>query len=325
MSYQTVRGHFLSADKVHKIPYSIFTPQQGAPKGIIQIIHGMSECAARYEQGGTVGALCEGGYIVCSSDYLGHGGAVNSPDEYGDVADANLLIEDIRSLRTLLRTKYRHLPYFFLGHSMGSFLLRRYLQDHPDEMDGAMIMGTSGGNDPAAAGWLISKAACLIGLGRKKAPLFASIMRASCNRQLKPAGKGDDWLVSDPALLAPWKGNVDHGFPFTCRGYAALFGLMKTICDEEFVANTPRSVPIYLLSGEDDPVGGMGEGVKHLHAMLFEAGVDDLTMTLYPSARHEILNETIKEQVWADMLAWADDQCKSIASAQSIDFGGRSE
>lgn len=315
MTIQT-EGVFLSSDRIHQIPYVIHTPTHVIPKGIVQIIHGMSESGERYERMGAVEALTEGGFVVCRSDHLGHGGAVSSTSEYGDVPSSSALMKDLRTLRTIVRGKYRYLPYFVLGHSMGSFLAREWIMTAPEELNGAILMGTTSGDGPVNFGKFAASLLSHLGFGRVKAPLFQKIMNAQCNRSLKPGSEGD-WLAC--ASVADFDSESPHpiGFPFTVRGYAALFGLMKKISTEESIAEMPRSVPIFLVSGEEDPVGGMGDGIRRLYDMLFEAGVDDLQMKLYPNARHEILREPCREEVLTDILNWLDAECEHHVKERS--------
>ncbi len=310
-------GFFPSSDKLHQIPYSIFTPRAVSPKGIVQIVHGMCEFSARYEWNGCVDSLVEGGYIVCQSDHLGHGRAVTDASEYGDFQSASYLIEDLRALRQLLRQKYRYLPYFMLGHSMGSFLVREYINLYPDELNGVILSGTCAGKSPAGAARLVAKAFCAFGMGRKKGTFIKRIMDRTLAKQV--GGKeASAWIVSDPSLIANAVGREDYGFPFTFRAYASLFGLMKHITDEEVLSAMPRSVPILLVSGSHDPVGGMEAGIRALYDKLFDIGIDDLRMKIYPGARHEILNEACREEVHADMLAFLEEECENYRNARIL-------
>ena len=295
MSYTKIEGRFPSSDKRHEIPYYVCTPDGTNPKGIVQILHGMGESSASYEQNGLVKELCAGGYVVCASDHLGHGGTVEQEAEQGDIKDMELLLRDARQLRKILQTKYRHLPYFFLGHSMGSFLLRDYINRYPDEIDGAILSGTFASDSNVRLAKLISKFLCLLGLGKKPSKLMQKIvfenLKQPGEEHKKPTGRG-----------------------FTARGYFQLFSIMEKISDETAIQTMPCSVPILMVSGENDPLGGMGEGLKQLYNLYFEAGVDDLTLKLYPNIGHGVLSEPGKETVFQDVIQWLDAECEHFCN-----------
>ncbi len=284
MSYQKIEGQFLSTDQLHSIPYYICKPIGRSPKGIVQILHGLNENASCYEDNGLAYALTQSGYVVCASDHLGHGGAVSDSSEHGDFASVDGLIEDARLLRGILRQTYRHLPYFMLGHDLGSCLLREYLKNYPDELDGVILTGTIAGRFKFGTEKTIAKLFTMLGMGKK------------------PAGNIYKKLQACIGLHAS-----HDDFPLTYRAYSEVLSLYSAVNTEEYLADTPRSVPILLLSGEDDP---MSEGMASLHEQLFDAGVDDLNMILYPNRKHGILNSTDNDGVITDIIAWLDDECE---------------
>lgn len=303
MTMKKTNGTYTVGERT--VPYTVCIPD-GNPKGIVQIVHGMCECFERYENTGLVEFLCAGGYIVCGCDLEGHGDRVTDGN-YGDFSSYCDLEADIAALQTELRKKYRFLPYFYLSHSFGSFLMRDLLLDGFSEASGVILSGTCGDSDPVSLG---IAASYLFGLFRRKKP--SPILRALIfKRYAGMIGQSDPtaWICSDRTLLEPCIGDPKADFSFSARAYRETFRLMKALRDEERLETLPHSVPILLLSGKRDPVGGCGDGVQFLYDTLFEAGVDDLTLKLYDGARHEVLNDLSREQVRADLLSWLDEEC----------------
>lgn len=293
----------MSADG--KTTLAAYRTKTEKPSALVQLSHGMCEHVTRYE--GFAEFLSEKGFLVFGHDHLGHGRSVESPDDLGFLAQKNgshLLAEDVHGLALAFKREYPDLPIILLGHSMGSFVARDVLEKHPSTYSAAVIMGTAGPDMPTAAGKML---ASLIGLfcgARHRSPLLRKISFAGYNKRF---GKGCDenaWLSRDESVVKAYHDDPLCGFVFTASAYRDLFDLLGRISRKEWANGIKKDLPLLLISGEDDPVGGFGAGVQKIANRLTGAGVTDVTLKLYPEMRHEILNEQSYQTVWEDLFSW---------------------
>lgn len=295
-----------SSDGIHKINGYRWLPKQGVYLGIVQIVHGMVEFADRYDAFARF--LCDNGYIVVAEDHLGHGSSVNSESEWGYFTKYdgfNYIIKDLHALHLKQAKEFPDLPYFFLGHSMGSFLTRIYISHYGKSLSGAIIMGT--GNQPPALAFLGKALASLISLfkGEKYRSHFINNMAfGSYNKRFKPARTPYDWLTKDTQIVDAYMKDPRCTFIFTLNAYKELFDGVMYVGQKSNISKTPKELPLLLTSGAQDPVGGFGRGVVHVYDMYKAAGIDDVSIKLYENDRHEILNETDRDQIYQDILAW---------------------
>jgi len=296
---------FLSSDRKTNIHVITWTPDE-APKGVLQIAHGMIEFIDRYDRFARV--LCDHGWLVTGNDHLGHGQSVVSEDDLGYFAEpdgAACVIDDMHTLFTSTKAQYPDVPYVLMGHSMGSFMTRRYISLHGHELDGAIVMGT--GTTPDAvlkAARTMTKLLTKTKGARHRSKLMAKTAFGSYNKQIDPVRTPNDWLTKDEAIVDAYNANPLNTFLFTMNGYDGLFSTIAYIQEDAHVASIPKDLPILLVAGEADPVGNYGEGVKAVYESYKAAGIKDVEMTLFPNDRHEILNETDKEDVDARILTW---------------------
>lgn len=318
-------GTFLSADGVHEIGYTVSFPSS-SPKGIIQLIHGMNECFARYEESGFVSALNDAGYVVCGNDHLGHGRSADGDKTKGHFENYAFLTEDAHSVTALIRKKYRFLPIILFGHSLGSFVIRDYLKKYRDEADGAVLCGSVGTESPVKVGLLLSGFLCLFG---KKHPsrLMRGAMFSFLSAKLGQKRKSAlSWINSDEEKTALLVGNPLYDFPLTAGAYREVFRLISSVTGENVTGGEEnemtKSVQILLQSGEDDPIGGMGNGISDLYDEYFEYGIDRLEKILYPGCRHEIMNDFQREKMIADLIAFSDSVVESVVNCRTLRGGG---
>ncbi len=296
---------FVSADKKTNIHCIHWVPE-GPIKAILQISHGMVEYINRYENFALF--LNEQGILVAGHDHLGHGQSVQSADELGYFADAQgneCLLSDIHTLRQLTQEKYPDLPYFVLGHSMGSFLIRQYIQEHSGGLAGCIIMGT--GAQPAATLSLakfISKTIATFKGSHHRSKFLNKLALGSYNKKFEPARTPNDWLTKDTHIVDTYNADPLCTFTFTVNSYYNLFLSIERAQNEEFMKKTTSSLPLFLVSGGDDAVGNFGASVADLQKTFLKIGMKDVSMRLYPGDRHEILNETDKDLVYQDLLKW---------------------
>ncbi|MGN0806286.1 MAG: alpha/beta fold hydrolase [Candidatus Coproplasma sp.] len=292
--------YYPSSDGKNNVHACIW-PAEGECRAVLQIIHGMAEYAQRYAPVGE--KLSKLGITVCAEDHLGHGKTAREKDDLGYMAEQKgyaPILSDIASLTEIMRTKYQGVPYFVLGHSMGSFFCRKYITVFGKELSGAIIMGT-GYMCGALTGTakLLTKTVATFKGWRHRSKLINNLAFGSYNKRFE--GRTEyDWLSAN-------KENVDRyiedelcGVPFTCNAFYGLFSIISEACKNSTVKAIPDELPLLLLSGKDDPVGGYGKGVIKLYDKLSKYG-KNVSMTLYEGQRHEILNDDCAVSVEEDI------------------------
>lgn len=306
---------FLSNDKKTKVHAVKWTGENQKICAILQISHGMVEFIERYAHFAQF--LTQKGYMVVGHDHIGHGESVDTRENWGFFCEENpsdILVEDMHKLRLLIQEDYPNTPYFMLGHSMGSFLLRKYLGKHHENLRGAIIMGT--GFIPQKTTALGLKVAGLIGKIRglhHRSKLIEKLAFGSSYKSFDMTGKQPEksWLTKDVEMVKAYGTEPKCSFMFTVNGYIGLFEAVHYACNQENVNQYSKKLPIFLVSGKNDPVGDMGFGVMKTYYMLEKAGIPDITYKLYENDRHEILNETDRQQVFEDLLAWMNVRIKT--------------
>ncbi|SPT53207.1 Esterase/lipase [Actinomyces bovis] len=283
-------------------------PGDPLPRAVIQIAHGLAEHSARYERFAT--AAVEAGFAVHANDHRGHGKSVVRPEDKGFFAAKNgweAVVDDLDAMLRLERAAYPDVPVFLLGHSLGSFLGRDLAAKHGDELAGLILTGT--GTGPGAAGY--AAMAFVRGQELLKGPRHLSgtldqLMFGGYNSYFVPSRTSFDWLSRDEAEVDAYLMDPMCGFICTASLYDDVLKGTIAVGSPKVIGRTPVDLPILIASGELDPVGGQGRGVREVAAAYRKAGVKDVTMTLYPQARHEILNEINRDEVTADLLGWVN-------------------
>ena len=303
---QTQTFSYPSADGLHTVQARAWLPE-GSPKAVVQIVHGVAEHVGRYEEAARF--LAGHGFAVCGNDHLGHGRTAR-PGEYGFFASKggwDLAARDVRRLRELAGERWPGLPFFILGHSMGSFLTRTYLIRWPGTVEGAVLSGT--GQEPAAVvafGRAVSGLLCALRGPRYVSPLIYQLSLGAYTRKFRPNRTTGDWLSRDEAM-------VDEALADPLCSFRPTVSLFRDMMDGlRFIgkaANARRmdpDTPVYFFSGDHDPVGSMGKGVRKVASLFRRAGCRDVTVRLYPGGRHEMIHETNRQQVLDDLLAWLE-------------------
>ncbi|MGE4275952.1 MAG: lysophospholipase [Lawsonibacter sp.] len=297
-----------SSDGVHTVYAQEWLPQS-QPRGIVQIVHGVAEHVGRYDH--VARFLNEHGFLVCGEDHLGHGKTV-SDGKYGYFAPKggwDLVARDIRRLRELEEAQYPGVPYVMLGHSMGSFLTRTYLIRWPGTLDGAVLSGT--GQEPAllvAFGKGLAGLICALRGPNYVSQLVYRLSMGSYNRKFKPNRTTGDWLSRDEKMVDAGLKDPLCAFKPTVSMFRDMMGGLQFIADRRNLARMSRKTPVLFLSGDRDPVGGMGRGVEQVVGMFQEAGCEDVTVKLYHEGRHEVFNEINRQEVMEDLLAWLEQK-----------------
>lgn len=275
-------------------------------KGVIQLVHGMEEHIGRYDEFASF--LASNGFIVVGHDHLGHGKTSKTDDELGFFAYKDgwfSLAEDIHILQNKIKKEYPNLPYIIMGHSMGSLLTRTYLTLYNDNLNGAIITGTSGQKAGLLTGSIIAKLIVIFKGKKYKSKLLASLVTGSFNRQFKPNKTSVDWTTSDEKIIQEHIKDTNPNCKFTASSYLELFKGSMYLNKKGNIEKTPN-IPILIFSGDKDPVGENGKGVKRVYKMLKETGKEDVTLKLFPNGRHEMLNEVNKEEVFQFVLRWIE-------------------
>lgn len=299
---------FLSNDGKTAVHAVKWTPDSGEYKAILQISHGMVEFIERYIPFAKF--LTTKGYMVVGHDHIGHGQSVATQEDWGYFCENNpsdIVVADMHKLRTLIQEEHQGIPYFMLGHSMGSFMLRKYLAVHNDNLRGAIIMGT--GFIPENLTSLALKLTAIVTKFRGskyRSKLIQSLAFGADYKGFDMTGENPEnsWLTKDVDIVKAYYNEPRCTYMFTVNGYKGLFEAVNFCCNAENAKKLPRKLPLFFVSGEQDPVGGLGKGVKETYDMYKEAGMLDITYKLYKDDRHEILNETDKQMVFQDLLAW---------------------
>ena len=282
---------------------------EGEVRAIVQLSHGMVEFIDRYKP--LAEDLAGRGILVTGHDHLGHGGSIRTKDDYGYFAEPDgnrAVLDDLYAMTTLTKQLYPGVPYFLLGHSMGSFYARQYLCEYGAELDGAILMGT--GYQPKALVTL-ARTVC-----RVLAVFFGWQHRSKLVRDLSFLGynKGlegrtpHDWLNRDQAEVDKYRADERCMFTFTLNAYYSMFTGILRLYDPDFLNRMPKDLPLLFLAGDADPVGEQSKGVQRAIDSLKAVGVQNITQKFYPGARHELLVELNRQEVFADIGGWLDQQ-----------------
>lgn len=298
---------YLSANGTTKIHAVKWMPEDGKYKAILQITHGMIEYIERYHEFAEY--LTERGFVVVGHDHLGHGASVKDETKWGYFAEnpSDTLVADMHRLRMAVQGENPGVPYFMMGHSMGSYMLRKYLCLHGENLSGAIIMGTGCVPDGTTKfGMTLCRVMARFRGWNYRSRLMQKLSYSKPYHKFDLYGKDytNSWLTKDTEHVKKYYSDPRCTFVFTLNGYLGLMEAVYFDNQMENIKKVPKDLPVFMVSGADDPVGDLGEGVKKVYHMFKEAGVDDLTYRLYETDRHEILNETDRDQVYADICAW---------------------
>ena len=275
-----------------------------SPRAIVQIIHGVAEHISRYREFAEY--LTQQGILVVGEDHPGHGYTETTDDVTGYLTGGwNGTIDCVHALCEHTREQHPGIPYFMLGHSMGSFLLRSYLFDSRCSIDGAILSGT---------GWLprmLLRTGCAVchmektRIGDKcVSNLLNTMMFGGYNNGIKQRRTTHDWLTTDETVVDNYIADPLCGFPVTVQLCREMFTGMVQNQNTANLRQMDKSIPVLFAAGTDDPVGNMGKGVLRTVRAFQSCSVQDVTVNLYPGMRHEILNEKSKITVFSDILNW---------------------
>jgi alpha-beta hydrolase superfamily lysophospholipase len=279
---------YKSADGTQIVAYKWEPEDDRGPLAAVQLTHGMGEHAQRYDH--VARALNEDRFVVYAQDHRGHGASAD-PETYGDLGEGgwNALVDDIGLLSAKIRADHPDLPLILLGHSMGSYAVQQYLLDHSADVDGVVLTGTAA-----------------IDLLEPALDLDQPLDLAVFNAPFQPARTDYDWLSRDEAVVDAYIADPGSGFGIDVESAKAMFVGARRLADPAQVAAMRSDLPVYIAVGEADPVNGGLALLTPLTDRYQAAGLTDVTVRVYPGARHEILNETNRDEVIAALNSWLD-------------------
>lgn len=274
-------------------------------KGVVQIVHGMCEYKERYE--GFIDYLTQNGYIVFAHDHRGHGGSVTANENLGYFGDkkGEAIVDDAALVTDEIRRLYPGLSVTLFGHSMGSLVVRAYIQKYEEKIDKLIVCGSPSKNSLAGFGLMLNGVISAFRGKKYRSRLMANASTGGGDDKFPGEGK-NAWLTRDKTVVEKYNADEKCNFVFSCNGFSNLLHLVKNAYKKKKYPAKHSDLPIFFMAGADDPV--IGSEKKWLEAQQFlrDVGYKNVTGKLYPKMRHEILNELGKEEVYADALAFIE-------------------
>lgn len=281
-------------------------------KGVVQIVHGMCEYKERYE--GFIDYLTQNGYIVFAHDHRGHGGSVTANENLGYFGDkkGEAIVDDAALVTDEIRRLYPGLSVTLFGHSMGSLVVRAYIQKYEEKIDKLIVCGSPSKNSLAGFGLMLNGVISAFRGKKYRSRLMANASTGGGDDKFPGEGK-NAWLTRDKTVVEKYNADEKCNFVFSCNGFSNLLHLVKNAYKKKKYPAKHSDLPIFFMAGADDPV--IGNEKKWLAAQQFlrDVGYKNVTGKSYPKMRHEILNELGKEEVYADALAFIEKSAEKQA------------
>ncbi len=303
MKITTQTYTFPSCAGIGDIHAKCLCPQTETVKAVVQISHGMAEHSARYLPFAEY--LCENGFAVFLHDHIGHGESVASSEllgYFGEHGEQNF-IEDMKTVTDWAKKEYPELPLFLLGHGMGSLIARKYTAQYGSLLAGAVYSGTSGSNPALGFGLLLCKALINLKGAKHRSKLLDKIAFGAYNKKTEKRTPCD-WASRDAKEVDKFIADPLCGYMYTVSGMQALFLTVREISQDSWYVAVPQNLPVLLVSGTMDPIGNYGKGVQEVYRRLKDTDHRNVQIKLYDGARHEILNETNRVEVFSDILSF---------------------
>lgn len=298
MSVIMTERRIKSTDGIHELYTRVYTPDSEI-RAIFHVVHGMTEHIGRYD--GFLRAMAQKGFLAFAFDNAGHGKTAKDDSELGFIAHKDgykIMAEDVYHAAMIIKKEFgEKLPYYLMGHSMGSFIVRFAVQLHPTLPDKVVIMGTGGPNAATNAGLMMVNLIKAFKGEKAKSPFIQNLAFGAYNKGFE--GKGD-WLSKDPEVRRKYDADKFCNFSFSLSAYKDLLTLNKIVNIESWFSDVPKNLPILMVSGAEDPVGDHGKGVKIVFDKLKKHGAN-VQLKLYRDCRHEILNDTSRDEVIEDI------------------------
>jgi len=279
------------------------------PKAIVQVLHGLAEHGSRYAR--LAQALAAAGYTTYAHDHRGHGKSIPAGSQPGHMADDdswNRIVEDAHGVNREIAKRHPGVPIIVLGHSIGSIILQQLLFEHPSDMVAAALSGSNGKPLPIAAlGKIVARVERARVGKRNPSPVLQWLTVNEYNKAFSPVRTEADWLSRDPEEVDKYVADPLCGFAASTQAYIDILRAFDRVANPSNVSKVPKDMPLYLFAGDQDPFGDFGKGMKRLYDAYKRAAIFDVRLKLYPSGRHEMLNETNRQEVTDDFIAWCDE------------------
>lgn len=276
----------------------------GSPRAAVMIAHGLAEHGGRYAR--LAGALTGAGFAVYAHDHRGHGPACPPADLafFAERDGWRECLNDLHAVAQAIRAAHPGAPLVFLGHSMGSFMGQTYIAEHGDALAGAVLSGSAGPPPGILKVGKVLLAVERLRVGKRgHSKLIQALMFDGLNKAFEPARTPYDWLSRDPAEVDKYAADPLCGFPLTAQIACDVAGALDELGSAELAGRVRKDLPLYVFSGERDPVGVKIQGLIDSYRA---AGLRWLTSRIYPDGRHEMLNDINRDEVTADLLAWIE-------------------
>ncbi|MEG0769738.1 MAG: alpha/beta hydrolase [Ruthenibacterium sp.] len=309
----TVR--YKSANGTDEIVGYYYTCEEIKPKAVLQISHGMCEYIGRYDA--FADYMAQHGYAVCGNDHLGHGetsrGEGGVDGYFADKDGRKYVLQDLHRMNCLASKRFPGLPILLLGHSMGSFFARLYAGTYPETIQGLILSGTGGPNPLGGIGMVLTSLIGKIRGTQHRSKLVHNMAFGAYLKKIDKPSTVYDWISRDKEIVDTYSKDPKCTYTFTVSAFHELMATLKAVNAPAWAQKLHKDLPVYLFSGAMDPVGDYGKGVQSVCAQMQDAGLTDVSLRLYEGGRHEMLNETNRTDVYADVLAWCDSHIKQKA------------
>ncbi len=304
------RISFKSYNNLHKINGAIFFPSDKVkPIGVMQISHGMTEHIDRYEE--FIEFLSRNGYVVAIHDHAGHGESIADDNIFGYMGKNGdeVLVNDLHNFAKIVKKEVPDLPYFMFGHSMGSFVLRKFMEIYDESkykygIKGFIICGTGGTMEYTNVGLMVSSLLVKVKGEKSLGKILRRFSLDSYDYEYKD--KVGNWLTRDEDKVKKIADDEKGRFTFTNQGYNSMLKIVKHVSKKSWYNALDKNYNILIVSGGDDPVGNYGAGPREVYTKMLKAGVIDTEIIIYPLDRHEIINEVNRYEVYDDIVNWTD-------------------
>jgi len=294
--------HIVSKYDDYKIFGAVFVPENIPIKGIVQIAHGMCEHKERYFE--FMRFLNGHGYITVISDHRGHGESVETPRDLGYFGDTNgdAIVEDLLEITLYIKNRFPGYDVMLFGHSMGSLVVRKYIQNHDAQISKLIVCGSPSQNPLVGVGIAIAKIVGIFKGPHYRSEFVKRLATGNGNKRFAEENDPLSWVVGDPKVREAYRNDPFCNFTFTVNGYLNLFRLVKHVYTKSKYNVVHPDLPILFIAGAEDPVIVSEEKWRAAQSFLKNVGYQNLDGILYTGMRHEILNELGKEKVYMDIL-----------------------
>ncbi len=279
----------------------LVTGPEKAPAAVLQLTHGMKGCKERFRP--FMDYMADHGVVCVANDLRGHGASVKNENDRGYMYSGGYvaLVEDMKVVTDWIHRTYPDLSVYLLGHSMGSLAVRTYMKTHDDAVSGVILCGSPSDSPMAPAALSLARFLSRFSGGRIRTGVIQDMVSWIYNRRFASEGR-NAWTCSDAEVRNAFARNISCDFDFTANAMVALMSMMKETYSHDGWTMSNPGMPVYFISGSDDPCM-RSEAAFHASAQLLaDVGYSDVTSAIYPGMRHEVLNEKGKEAVWNDVL-----------------------